>query len=476
MNTAEINENPGHVRKISLLISVAIIFLTAANGFFTYSGAHLYLKDPVYAMLFAVAVQFAIAISLLALPYVRGFGKLTLIVVYTAALTLSTLSAYTYVYNGSLPGDHTVEGIDTSMRAHISNDLSEVLRIEKNQVNDASLELRELKRLVDEEGKNGGRSGLGPGKGAVYYQKLDNYENALAETAMLRDNITPIENSIGRINEQLADKSGAGRERLLVEMASLRALTHSPESQKILHEINAMQLGKLQNPVERALGDLMSMRNYSIQMTVSIIWAGVFDLIALFLGVIRYYLLRPDYSIMQTIYDFILSGAMFIKRLLNLEKEVNLRYTKEQGIQVEDHEIPLNSAEMRSFATKLMVGSQMAAMKKNDPSEPIRALIGHIEPVNRDEDSEQAVGIPFSVVEKEPRLKTLLAMLVQSGVFLKRLSLEYYVLSADESMGQKVMVFIRMGSKDPTTRSSLTSFLLGRGRDDQRPQLAMPGL
>jgi len=475
MTSEDYNENPKSIGKISLLISLAILFLTTANGYFTYSGAHLYLKEPIYAILFAVAVQFAIAISLLALPFVRGFGKLTLIVVYAAALTLSTLSAYTYVYNGSLPGDHSVESVDTGMRASISNDLSEVLRIERNMVNDAGLELRELKRLVDEEAKNGGRSGLGPGKGAVYYQKLDNYENALAETALMREDIKSIEKSIGKITDQLADKNGAQREKLLVEMATLRALTHSPESQKILHEINAMQLGKLQNPVERALGDLMSMRNYSIQMTVSVIWAGVFDLIALFLGVIRYYLIRPDYSIMQTVYDFILSGAMFIKRLMNLEKEVNLRYTKEQGIQVEDHEIPLNSAEMRSFATKLMVGSQMAAHKKNDPSEPIRALIGHIEPVNRDEDSEQAVGIPFAAVEKEPRLKTLLAMLVQSGVFLKRLSLEYYVLNSDESMAQKVMVFIRMGSKDPTTRSGLTSFLLGKGRDGQGPQLAIPG-
>jgi len=42
-------------------------------------------------------------------------------------------------------------------------------------------------------------------------------------------------------------------------------------------------------------------------------------------------------------------------------------------------------------------------------------------------------------------------------------------------MAQKVMVFIRMCSKDPTTRSGLTSFLLGKGRDGQGPQLAIPG-
>ncbi len=474
MTSSEYSESPARAGKISLLISIAIVLLTAANGFFTYSGAHLYLQEPVYAILFAVAVQFAIAITLLALPYVRGFGKLILIVVYAAALTLSTLSAYTYVYNGSLPGDHSVETVDTAMRARITNDLSEVVSNERNLVNNANLELKELKRLVDEEAASGGRSGLGPGKGSVYYQKLDNYENALAETALMRKDIQSIEDKVAQINTLLASRDKADREPLLVAMASLRALTHSPESRRILHEINALQLGKLQNPVERALGELMDMRKYTVQMTVSIIWAGVFDLIALFLGVIRYYLLRPDYSIMQTVYELILTGAMFIKRIMNLGKEVNLRYTKEQGIQVEDHEIPLNSAEMRSFATKLMVGSQMAAQKKNDPSEPIRALIGHIEPVARDEESEQAVGIPFAVVEKEPRLKTLLAMLVQSGVFLKRLSLEYYVLNSDESMAQKVMVFIRMGSRDQATRSSLTSFLLGRGRDDQRPQLAVP--
>ena len=86
------------IQALGAFLSIGILVLVASNGFFTYSGARLYINQPLYALLFAVAVQFAIAATLLALPYIRGLGKLVLITLYAAALMLSTLSAFTYIY------------------------------------------------------------------------------------------------------------------------------------------------------------------------------------------------------------------------------------------------------------------------------------------------------------------------------------------------------------------------------------------
>jgi hypothetical protein len=41
---------------------------------------------------------------LIALPYVRGFGQAVLLDIYAAALTMSIVSAYTFIYNAGLPG------------------------------------------------------------------------------------------------------------------------------------------------------------------------------------------------------------------------------------------------------------------------------------------------------------------------------------------------------------------------------------
>ena len=61
--------------RIARIISVVIFVLAAINGIFTFSGAHLFIKEMLFAALFAVAVQFSIAVSLIALPYVsRGLG------------------------------------------------------------------------------------------------------------------------------------------------------------------------------------------------------------------------------------------------------------------------------------------------------------------------------------------------------------------------------------------------------------------
>ncbi|MEZ5451677.1 MAG: hypothetical protein R3E93_02485, partial [Thiothrix sp.] len=184
------------LKAISLLIGVFIIFLAAANGIFTYSGAYLYLEEQLYAILFAVAVQFAIAISLLALPYVHGIGKLSLAIVYAAALLLSTLSAYTYIYNSSLPGHNTAFTVDTGMKATLSTGLSDVLAAEQQFLRASDTKIADTKRLMDEEASSGGRSGLGPGKGAEYYRKVDAYEQALAANGVAQENFQALQTQL----------------------------------------------------------------------------------------------------------------------------------------------------------------------------------------------------------------------------------------------------------------------------------------
>lgn len=460
--SGQVSEKPNSKATIiSWLIAVVILFLTAANGIFTHAGAYLYLEEHIYALLFAVAVQFAIAISLLALPLVHGLGKIALALVYAAALLLSTLSAYTYIYNSSLPGQNTVYSVDTGMKAVISTGLSDVLAAEQQFLRDAEAKVTETKRLMDEEGRSGGRSGLGPGKGPEYYRKVDDYEQARTQQVVAQDNFKAMREQLGVVNQQLAAADDAVvRDGLLVEIAKLRASTNTETSKQALTSMIKNELGSLQNPVERAMATLIEPQGYSIQVIVGIIWAAVFDLVALFLGVVRYYLLSPGKPFFQTIYDGLLNATLFVMRLFHLRKEAAFQFNKSAGYQQYKHEIPLNSPEMQTFATRLLVGSQMASDNAEDPAEPLRTLIGFIQPLHL-EGEEQQVGIPFEVVEEEPRLKTLLAMLIQSGVLLYRRDADCYVLNAADGMAQKVMVFIRMGMRNsPDSLLAPAAFLL----------------
>lgn len=459
------------LKTINVLIGLVIIFLAAANGIFTYSGAYLYLGEHLYAILFAAAVQFAIAVSLLALPYVHGIGKLALGIVYAAALLLSTLSAYTYIYNSSLPGKPTVYSVDTGLKATITTTLSDVLAGEQTFLRESEAQVAENKRLMDEEGSSGGRSGLGPGKGPEYYRKVDAYEQSLSHLETYRSNFEGMQAQLNTVNQQLAASGeDAVRDGLLVEISKLRSLTNTDSSRTALTNLVRNDLGSLQNPVERAMATLLTPGGYSIQVIVGIIWAGVFDLVALFLGIVRYYILSPGKPFFQSIYDGLLNMVMFFMRLFHLRKEAAFQFSKAPGYQQHKHEIPLNSPEMQTFATRLLVGSQMASEDDEDPAEPLRTLIGQIQPLHL-EGEEQQVGIPFETVETEPRLKTLLAMLIQSGVLLYRREASCYVLNPAENMTQKVMVFIRMGMRNnPDALLAPAAFLLS---PDQR-QAAMP--
>lgn len=481
MTTQKLGTSPArgrfHRASISVIISFVIVFMAVANGIFTYAGAYLYLEEQLYALLFAIAVQFTIAATLIALPFVHGFGKLSLITVYIAALMLSTLSAYTYIYNSSMPGDITAYTIDTELKSKITNDLSDVISAEEKIVGESLAATQEAKRLVDEEAAQGGRSGLGPGKGTKYYAKLDAYQTEKTRYDHLVKNLNQAQKQLDIINGVLAHKStDFDRDQLLVDFSRLRASVNSPESRDIIESISKSYIGNLQNPVERAVSALMEDRSqWSIQLIVSVIWAAVFDIIALFLGIIRYYLLRPEHSMLKGIYNTFLEIGLFGTRLKNLRHEVALRYHKEQGIRQHDNEIPLNSTEIQAFATKLMAGSQLAMPINDDPVEPLNTLVGLIEPLEI-EDDDHAVGIPFTMLEDEPRLKTLLAMLIQTKVFLKNTLSQCYILNADEKMSQKVMIFIRMGMKEDIREMSPVKFLVDQFDDQFEQASSRPAL
>ena len=145
-----------HPRRMARIISVVIFLLASINGIFTFSGAHLFIEEMVFALLFAVAVQFSIAVSLIALPYVRGLGKLVLLVVYAAALTLSTLSAYTYIYNAGLPGSLTDStSVNTHLKAQVADQLSEVILAEQAFIDTKTENLAFLHRQAEEEALRG---------------------------------------------------------------------------------------------------------------------------------------------------------------------------------------------------------------------------------------------------------------------------------------------------------------------------------
>jgi hypothetical protein len=322
---------------------------------------------------------------------------------------------------------------------------------------------------MEEEGRSGGRSGLGPGKGPAYYRKVDAYEQAVSQNTLAQSNFKTLQTQLTAINQRLSTASDDSlRDSLLVDLSKLRSVTNTDNSREALTSLIKHDLGALQNPVEKAMATLMA-EEYTIPVIVGVIWAAVFDLVALFLGIVRYYLLSPGKPFFQSIYDGLLGGAVFLMRLFHLRKEAAFQFNKAPGYQQHRHEIPLNSPEMQTFATRLLVGSQMASQDDEDPAEPLRTLISHIQPLNL-EGEEHQVGIPFTIVEQESRLKTLMAMLIQSGVLLHRREAECYVLNPAENMAQKVMVFIRMGLRNsPESLLSPAAFLLS---PEQRQALA----
>lgn len=445
-------------KRIASIISVVIFVLAGINGIFTYSGAHLFIKEIEFAILFAVAVQFSIAISLIALPFVKGIGKIVLIVVYLAALTLSTLSAYTFIYNAGLPGtlgDSTA--VNTQLKARVADQLSEVILAEQAYIDGKTEQLAFLKRQAEEEALRGYRSGRGAGKGPEYYAKMEMLQADEVRFEGEKRKYQEAKSIYVEMETALAQKTEDQRENLILLLSRLKSVVITDEAKTIVTDISQSKLAVILSPVETAMSVIMDRDSYSIQLVVSIIWAAVFDLLALFMGIIRYYILRPDYSILTALYDSIAAFVTFIIRLGYIKKDARQKFNLE--LQNQSHGTPLNSSEMQSFATYVMAGSLFSAEEGQDATQPLQKLIGHIEPLKMADDP-RGVGIPFDVVDKEKDLKTLMAMLIQNEVFLSNVEHNVYVMNPGSEMAQKILVFIKMGLKDPSKQKDISRFMM----------------
>jgi hypothetical protein len=447
-----------HAKRIASFISVIIFVLASINGIFTYSGAHLFIKEMLFAILFAVAVQLSIAISLIALPYVKGLGKIVLLVVYLAALTLSTLSAYTFIYNSGLPGtlgDST--SVNVQLKARVADQLSEVVSIEQAFIDNKTEQLAYLNRQAEEEALRGYRSGLGAGKGPEYYQKMELLQADEVRFEAQKRKFEEAKIIYAELDSELVQKSTGQREKLILLLSRLKPVVMTDEARQIVTDISQSKLAVIVSPVETAMAVIMDREAYSVQLVVSIVWAAVFDLLALFMGIIRYYILRPDYSILTVVYDSIAAFFTFIIRLGYINKDARHKFNLE--LQNQSHGTSLNSSEMQSFATYVMAGSLFSAEDEQDAIEPLQNLISHIEPLKLAENP-RAVGIPFDVVDDQKVMKTLMAMLIQNEVFLSDVEHGAYVMNPGSEMAQKILVFIKMGLKDPGKQKEISRFKL----------------
>ena len=445
-------------RRIAGIISVVIFVLAAINGIFTFSGANLFIQEREYALLFAIAVQFSIAVSLIALPYVKGLGKLVLLAVYAAALTLSTLSAYTFIYNAGLPGALSdSKSVNTQLKARVADQLSNIMLVEQQFVDSKTERLAFLLRQAEEEALRGFRSGLGAGKGPEYYKKIEQLNADEVRFNAEKRNFAQAQTIYLEMDNALSQNTDNQRELLILQLSKLKTVLITDEAKAIATEISQEKLGVILSPVETAMGVIMDRDAYSVQLIVSIVWAAVFDLLALFMGIIRYYILRPEYSILSAIYDSIAAFMTFIIRLGYIRKDARQKYNLD--LQKQSHGTPLNSSEMQSFATYVMAGSLFSASENQHAFEPLQNLISHIEPLKLENDP-RGVGIPFTVVDEKKDMKTLMAMLIQNEVFLSDVSHQVYVLNPGSEMAHKILVFIKMGLKDASKEKDIANFLI----------------
>jgi hypothetical protein len=445
-------------QRIAKIISVVIFILASINGIFTFSGAHLFIKEVVFAALFAIAVQFSIAVSLIALPYVRGLGKLVLLVVYLAALTLSTLSAYTFIYNAGLPGTLAdTRSVNTQLKARVADQLSEVMLVEQAYIDAKTENLAFLNRQAEEEALRGYRSGLGAGKGRAYYEKMELLQADEVRFEAQKRKFSEAKLIYAEMDAALTQKTDDQRDKLILLLSRLKSEVITDEAKDILTDISQGKLAVILSPVETAMNTILDRESYSIQLVVSIVWAAVFDLLALFMGIIRYYMLRPYYSILSGIYDTITAFMTFIIRLGYIKKDARNRYNLE--LQNQSHGTPLNSSEMQSFATYVMAGSLFSAEEGQDAVQPLQNLISNIEPLKLENDP-RGVGIPFEVIDEKKDMKTLMAMLIQNEVFLSDVENMAYVLNPGSEMAQKILIFIKMGLKDPSKQKEIARFMI----------------
>jgi len=426
-------------KRIALIIALMIFLLTGINGIFTYSGAMLYIGEFIYALLFAIAVQFAISISLIALPYVKGLGKLVLIMVYLGATALSTLTAYTYIYNAGRADDDKNREITLVQVANLIETTALVSQLENRNLEKQYQDLQRFKREVEEEGSRGLRSGKGAGKGIVYYQKME----ALDEQSIAYIQLSQNNKKLNDLLDQTEKKINIGkREALQIHISKIQQYTVLQHTYDQLEKLKKEVLNETKNPIQVALLALKNYKTDDIQLIVSFVWAAVFDLIALFLGIVRYYILRPNYSMFSVLYDAVLNFYLFISRISYAATEAKVKHQLQ--IKAASMKTPYNSAEIQNFASYLIAGANYSQKYEDVDENPVAYLLQNIEPLLLSH-TENAVGIKMEFLEETPKIKPLVAMLIQSEIFKEDSSNHCLVLNSSNEMAQKVLIFLKLG-------------------------------
>ena len=159
------------------LFLTTIVGLGVFSGVYTFSGIGLLIDNTITAIILAAVIQLTIATTVLSFPFISGlFPKAVVLTVYLLFLLISSGTAYVYIYNEqSDSGDASKH--DITFISSVSSYVAKLTSGYKLILEDKEEKMLEAKRLMDEEADNGGRSGKGSGKGPIFYEKEDTYEN-----------------------------------------------------------------------------------------------------------------------------------------------------------------------------------------------------------------------------------------------------------------------------------------------------------
>ena len=430
-----------------LIASFVIVVLVTANAYFTFSGAILFINEWVFALLFAIAVQFSIAFSLIAIPYISGFKKIITFVLYSIGLTLSMFSAYTFIYNTSI-GNAYKQNHDLVFTKLVSDYLSKVRYEEKECIKTIQSEIQDLKRAADEEAEYGIKSNKGPGKGKIYIHKKEQYEIKIDEYNLIKESYAKFKVLSDEIFTKLDESVDHNK---IITMISKVKEFFSCDASKIVKDDKIFEhISNIETPLERALNGLFDIKNLSSQTVMSILWAGIFDIIALFIGIIRYFLIQPHTPLTTKILNVKKKYILFRKSLkdheliekeYNIERQYQLEYLKERELELERHKInSKDELEIKSFLSSIIATG--IASNSKDALNHLQEFIELVKPLNL-RDKPESIGFFYSDVgidsnnesknyeqdtSKYRKLLPLIGFLVQHEVLINNVDKECYIV------------------------------------------------
>ena len=403
-----------------------ITLLAAANVYFTYKGAILFVKEMTVAALFAVAIQSAIALSLIALPYVKGIRSFVLYAVYTTALSLSVIAAYTFIFNSSTQ-ESRAYSYDITFTKAVSSYMGDLHKAERDHLSKAGIEVAQKERALVEENELGGKSGKGPGMGPVYAAKLELYADASQAYEVMKEQYALFD------AQRLAIKGMLGteysRSQILTEIYELKSLAVSEEAAEVSEDDLEKALST-KTPSQQAMESLWNPSGFSDQVFTSLMWAAMFDVIALLMAVIRTAMVRKSRGFGQWLVSLCVSFISFFFELTSVFSRAKNRHDGNMADALEAHK----KIELIDFVGKIF-GACKATMGSEDNRDqlmqPMYALSAAVRPLALDGKGD-GVGIPFEIVEEDHRLPPLVAVMMQDSVLKVDEDIKTFVVTPNE--------------------------------------------